>query len=257
MLYLGGFIMPESEGLSRFAEAGVDFAVATAILAILAAALTQALYDIGLRSILQKNLVRWWFFRKNLFLKDSMLLKWRFLRKILPQKDSMYDSKYEWSSWLRATRDLRLYSLPYEQLCGQVSSIIQTELDQPEQAPLLEIFADPGDHENLVSLAKGFDEQRSSESEAARRFMNARQRVNSQAEKALDELQVYLSFQFSMWTYIISIAFSFSIIIILVETPNQFILGPRELPLYFSIGLAGGLLAPVIRTLLERILKTK
>ncbi|MEL6479458.1 MAG: hypothetical protein AAFR17_19190, partial [Pseudomonadota bacterium] len=94
-----------SQGLEQFASAGQDFAIATVILAILSATLTQSVFDLGLRRILQ----RWW------------VQAWVRLRG------------GDLGAWREGTRNGRIYALHYPRLCGQLSSYLQFELDSPAQ----------------------------------------------------------------------------------------------------------------------------
>ncbi|MEM0922775.1 MAG: hypothetical protein AAGI13_06990 [Pseudomonadota bacterium] len=98
-----------SEGLAQFASAGIDFAVATLILAVLSGILTQSLFDLGLRRVLQ----RWW------------VQAWVRLRG------------GDLTSWREGTRNGRIYALHYQRLCGQLSSYLQYELDTPAHWLLL------------------------------------------------------------------------------------------------------------------------
>ncbi|MBY8977809.1 hypothetical protein KHP62_18495 [Rhodobacteraceae bacterium NNCM2] len=202
-----------SEGLEQFASAGLDFTISSIILAVLAASLTQSLYDLGLRRLFHG------------------LWVWSWVR----QRDG------DWANWREGTKNGRLYTLHYQQLCGQISSFIQFELDEPGNWLLLPSMASRASLDQLAR-AEGVERDR------------ARQRVNAEAEDALDDLQTLLSNRSRVMYYLLCLLFSFGIVMILTTTDNQFTaIEGTEISLIY-IGLVAGLMGPIFRNLIERLL---
>lgn len=202
-----------SQGLEQFASAGLDFAVSALILAVLAASLTQSLYDLGLRRLFHGWWVRAWVKSRG----------------------------GNWTTWQEGTRNGRLYTLRYQQLCGQISSFVQFELDDPGNWLLLPSMASKS---SLDQLSTAPVEERD----------RYRQRVNAEAEDALDDLQTLLSLRSRIIYYLMCLLFSFTIVAVLTMTENQFTqIEGTEVSLVY-IGLAAGLMGPIFRNLIERLL---
>lgn len=203
-----------SDGLQQFASAGVDFAVATLILAVLAASLTQSVYDLGLRRIFHQWWVRAWLSTRG----------------------------GDWMAWREGTRNGRLYTLHYQRLCGQLSSYLQFELDTPAHWLLLPNMVGKQALEDL-SAAKD-DPTRA----------KARQTVNAEMEDALDDLQTLLASRSTTMYYLLGLLFSFGITAMLTLTENQFTSIDGTRSSLVVIGLVAGLMAPIFRNLIERLL---
>ncbi|MEM7238891.1 MAG: hypothetical protein AAF501_13865 [Pseudomonadota bacterium] len=205
-----------SQGLEQFSSAGIDFAVSTVILAILAASLTQSLYDLGLRRLFHGWWVRAWIRSRG----------------------------GNWNSWQEGTRNGRLYTLRYQQLCGQISSFIQFELDHPGNWLILPCMTSKTTLDQLSAAPEGEKDI-------------YRQRVSAEAEDSLDDLQTLLSNRSRVIYYLMCILFSFAIVAVLTMTENQFtqIQGTEASLVY--IGLAAGLMGPIFRNLIERLLSSQ
>lgn len=208
-------IATASEGLEQFASAGVDFAVSTLILAVLAGSLTQSICDLGLRRLFH----RWW------------VQAW--LRK----------RGGSWAVWRQGTKGGRLYALPYPRLCGHLSSLLQFELDSPAHWVLLPNMVSPG---TLEDLSNGNAETRPT----------VRQQVSAEMEEALDDLQTLLGNRSLIIYYLLSLLFSLSIVAVITVTENQFTQVEGMQGQLLAIGGIAGLMGPIFRHLIERLMGT-
>ncbi|NEP39210.1 MAG: hypothetical protein F6K25_24980 [Okeania sp. SIO2G4] len=107
--------------------------VASTILmqSILTAILTEAAYNLFIRSLLQRFWIEQWIKRRNLTpIRQRMIV---------------------FQSSIGTGNGANIYSLPYEQLCGQVANALRNQLESGE-GDLLEIFAYNVPPENLERL---------------------------------------------------------------------------------------------------------
>ena len=203
-----------SKGLEQFASAGIDFTLSVMFLAVLSASLTQSVYDLFLRRMLHAMTVRAWVKARG----------------------------GDWASWREGTRNGRLYVLHYQRLCGQLSAFLQFELESPSQWLLLPNMATKASLDRLRGA--GTEDER----------IQARQQVSAETEEALDDLQNLLGNRTVIITYMLCILFSFAIITLLTVTRNQFVdVQSATTSLYF-MGLVAGLMGPIFRNLIERLL---
>ncbi|MEM8793676.1 MAG: hypothetical protein AAGE80_18815 [Pseudomonadota bacterium] len=222
---------PASHGLEQFASAGIDFAVSTLILAVLAASLTQSLYDLGLRRILHRLWVVQWVRRRIQDNADPS-----------GAKDTAAGRATQlMEAWRKGTKQGRFYALPYQQLCGQISSFLQFELDDPQNWLLMQVMVRDA---TLEAMRQGDDDQ-------------ARQRVHAEAEDALDDLQTMLATKSRLAYYLLCLNFSFAVVAILTFGGNQFVDIEQSGWTVIMIGVTAGLMGPIFRSLIERMLSSQ
>ncbi|NES64709.1 MAG: hypothetical protein F6K24_05325 [Okeania sp. SIO2D1] len=212
--------------------------VASTILmqSILTAIITEAIYNLLIRSSLQRLIIRQWMNGRN----------------ITPVKDKM--TAFQRSVGMG--NGSNIYSLPYQQLCGQITNALRNQVDSGEGA-LLDIFARDVHPENLEKL-KSKNAQDLSNEEQNNLAMIEEQLLNS-ADRGLDDLQITLAKWWLKVDYFFSILISFILLDRLLTVPTNFLIGENfqdydELILIFSFCLISGFLAPTIRNFLLNIL---
>ena len=243
----------EIRGLEGLAQASTDFVTAVFILAGLSAALILAVYELGLRHMMNRWLVTTWLRKKTdekVGVFTRIIEQWfRGLKQIVPIRAPLGpDGEGEPVSFYAvqgalmslAGSESTLYALRHQQLSGLVGSAVQSALDHTRESPLLDVFA-AGAREELGDLRYRSSDQLQLEL------------VAHQLERGVDELQTYLAKLWGTLDYALAFIFSLSLVALLVFLPSDFRPeGTRFL--FFSVGLTSGLLAPLVRRLLERIL---
>src|SRR5262245_25387044 len=154
--------MSSSEVLENLANTTTNFAIAAIMLAVLTAIFMQAAYEIGLRAYLQRTWVNNWIEQRLTYptkkLWTSILLKR--IRRLFFGSPKSKEVESQWDIETILTqlegkgRESSIYSLNYQQLCGQIASSIQGEIVKPRTPELLKVFAlgmDPDDLEKLGS----------------------------------------------------------------------------------------------------------
>ena len=217
-------------GLSGLAVASRDFAITSVIIACLVAGLMHALYNIGIQAFFQKIKIRRWIHRKVKLSNYKIGKPYIIEEELVKLAGGGVKSSF--------------YSLPYEQLCGQIGSAIQSELEYPVKSKILGVFILPFGEADYKELLKGY--QKNNDKEKTN-YMYSKQRVRYYAEKGLDELQICLSSFWNKVNYLISFVISFCIICLLIITPNQYYFRFNDLLLCIVVGFASGLIAPFIR----------
>ncbi|NET24774.1 hypothetical protein [Okeania sp. SIO1I7] len=209
--------------------------VASTILmqSILTAILTEAFYNFGIRSWVQRLIIRQWMIGRNLTpVKEKMTA---FQRSVGMGNGS------------------NIYSLPYQQLCGQITNALRNQLDSGEGA-LLDIFARDVYPENLEKL-KNKNAQDLSNEEQNDLAMIEEQVFNS-ADRGIDDLQITLAQWWLKVDYIFSIVISFVLSQGLLTVPTTWSVGnsTEERILVLAVSVISGSLAPTIRNFLLNIL---
>ncbi|NET77645.1 MULTISPECIES: hypothetical protein [Okeania] len=212
--------------------------VASTILmqSILTAILTEAIYHFGIRSWLQRYCIKLWMKRRNL--------------TPIKQKISVFQRS------IGTGNGANLYSLPYQQLCGQIANALRNQLESGE-GDLLDIFAYNVPPENLERLKNQNAQNLSNEEQGNLSII--KEQVFYQADIGLDDLQITLAEFWFQVDYIFSIVISFVILELLLTVPTTLSVGdnPAETILTISVSIISGFLAPTIRNLLVNILYKK
>ena len=223
----------EIRGLEGLAQVSTDFVTAVLILAGLSAALILALYELGLRHMVNRWLVTKW------------------LRKKTGEGGPVSFDQVEDELMRLAGTGPTLYALRHQQLSGLVGSAVQSALDNRIESALLDVFAAPAGDDLKEVRARGSSDQRGNQQ--AEQQADPFEVVAHQLERGVDELQTYLAKFWGTLDYTLAFVFSLSLVTLLVFLPSDFRPEGASL-LFFSVGLASGLLAPLVRRLLERIL---
>ena len=258
--------MDSSDVLGSLAQTTTNFAISAVMLAVLTAIFLQALYELGLRAGLQRQWVSNWI-KGRLLLIDTSLKDdpWSSLRAALlldrlffkkdPDQKNVHTEVGKLLAWLEGQgREKSLYSLSYQQLCGQIASLVHGEINGSADDELIGVFALEPKKGMYSKQAPGKEEKsppmrKTRESKAARR-----ERLLFLAEKGIDELQIYLGRLWRMAGYIFNLLFSFGLALFLWLLSTQFNpLVTGNTWLLLSVGAAGGLIAPIANTVLERL----
>jgi hypothetical protein len=153
-----------------------------------------------------------------------------------------------------------LYDLPIEQLCGQLNAAIQVALDYPDRYPdavgCLAATAHASDLRNLlrppdkVRVARA--ELSPAEAAEVEAFVDARNRVNHQVQRAVDALQIAAGFRWKWTLQLAAVLLSGVIAAWAFAVYGQAGLGQGIL-VFFVVGILGGFLAPVTRDLVAAL----
>src|SRR5690242_6787041 len=166
-----------------------------------------------------------------------------------------------------------LYSLPIEQLCGQVNAATQVILDYPSlHWNLLRCLAseaqpadlalinppDPAAHAaRKMLLRKPAVTLTDAEHNQVDDYVAARNRVSHQIQRAVDALQISVSFRWKFWMQLSSILLSAALGVATLLIGNAYFdmhLTPaRECALIILTAILSGFLAPVARDLVAAL----
>jgi hypothetical protein len=262
------------EGLANTTK---NFAVAALLLAVLTAIFMQALYEIGLRGFLQRRWVRGWLEQRlmrreveaydpEVMKKVDVLISERQQRLKSQDRKSLDSDVGETADGLLNYLEGRgeeksIYSLNYQQLCGQIASRVQREIDEPNVPQLLLVFAADMSREEIKDLGTRKRATRSrkriQKADAPQEIGDSaalRDRVLFHAEKGVDDLQIKLGRLWRQNNYLLNLLFSLGLTLFLSLLSTQFQFRFTELSwVLLSVGGAGGLVAPIASNLLERI----
>ena len=166
-----------------------------------------------------------------------------------------------------------LYSLPIEQLCGQINAATQVLLDYPSlHWNLLRCLAseahaqdlalinppDPAAHAaRKMLLRKPAVSLTDSEHNQVDEYVSARNRVSHQIQRAVDALQISVSFRWKFWMQLASILLSAALGVATLLIGNAYFdmhLTPsKEFSLIVLTAVLSGFLAPVARDLVAAL----
>lgn len=231
----------------------------------LSMALIQTMKDMfSLRSFYQRSQIRKWIGERL-----SELERWKYMipagdgtiSVISNNRDNILQMEEKLLE-LSVNGDAKaLYSLPIEQLCGQLNTALQVCLDYPQQhARLLALFgarANPDDIRKVLEYVPGnipgellTQRQQQQVSE----YMDARNRLSNQVQRAIDSIQVSVGHGWQYNLQLSSIVVSSLLVLsglLMKENPNYWLILP--------LAVLGGFLAPVARDLVAVLqnLRTK
>ncbi len=214
--------------------------VASTILmqSILTAILTEAAYNLFIRSSVQRFWIKGWMKRRNLTpIKQRMIV---------------------FQSSVGIGNGSNIYSLPYQQLCGQIANALRNQLESGE-SDLLEIFADNVPPENLERLKNQNFQNLSNEEQNDLSII--KEQVLNQAEKGLDDLQITLAKLWLRLDLYFSFLIAFLILELLLTPANKSVFnwsdGSENEIIALLVSAISGFLAPTIRNLFVNILYKK
>lgn len=154
------------------------------------------------------------------------------------------------------------YNLPIEQLCGQMNAAAQAALDFPRLHGVLLRYvgsqADPADLDKLIGgppeaarkpRSQLMEDKDSKAIEEIDNYVDVRNRVAHQIQRAIDALQVSTGQRWKLWIQILSMAIS---LIIALMGASLFgdISGWRRAETIVAVALLGGFFAPIARDLI-------
>lgn len=166
-----------------------------------------------------------------------------------------------------------LYSLPIEQLCGQINAATQVLLDYPSlHWNLLRCLAseaqpadlalinppDPAAHAaRKMLLRKPAVTLTDAEHNQVDDYVAARNRVSHQIQRAVDALQISVSFRWKFWMQLSSILLSAALGVTTLLIGNAYfdmrLTAARECALIILTAILSGFLAPVARDLVAAL----
>jgi hypothetical protein len=142
------------------------------------------------------------------------------------------------------------YDLQIEQLCGQYTAAIQMVLEFPSKhLDLLAVTASKADSKDIDLVLAGPPVPPTQE------FLDARNRVTHQCQRAIDALQITAGFRWKWILQIVSIVVSGSLALVAM-TYKPAIVSPNFVSVIGSAVLAG-FLAPVAKDLLAILQKAR
>lgn len=155
--------------------------------------------------------------------------------------------------------DKAFYNLPIEQLCGQMNAAAQAVLDHPMDYPsLLLHLGCLSSTEDIRLLLSPPPSSRPTNTQgeidpaaqqAIQNFVDARNRVTHQIQRAIDALQVSSGTRWKLWIQIFSIVLSglFAWLAVPLFGPVH---GWQEFITVIVVALLGGFLAPIARDII-------
>lgn len=166
-----------------------------------------------------------------------------------------------------------LYSLPIEQLCGQINAATQVLLDYPSlhwnllrciaseaQPPDLALInpPDPAAHAvRKMLLRKPAATLTDAEHNQVDDYVAARNRVSHQIQRTVDALQISVSFRWKFWMQLASILLSAALGVATLLIGNAYfdmhLTSSKELGLLVLTAVLSGFLAPVARDLVAAL----
>lgn len=240
--------------LGAFQTQTLAFFTAIAGVGVLSMAIIQALKDLTpIRSWFQAWWIRGWLAEKWAMTKE--------VRAALAntRTASTGDRSAEADLVLLATDGDAdaLYDLAIEQLCGQMNVAAQAALDNPGRYPellfCLACRAQPADLDQVLHPPDAVRVQAAQEQippVILQNYVDARNRVTQQVQRAIDAVQISLGFRWKFWLQLASFALSALIAGIGVWWAD----GSRtDVASTIAIALLGGFLAPVARDLVASV----
>ncbi len=232
---------PVGDTAERFSHTAYPFFTATLIVGLLSMALIQILKDLlPVRRLFQRYWVRRWLLQRR---RQPIEFDPRRAELELIQLATDGDSR-------------SFYSLPIEQLCGQLNAAAQSVLEYPEShKALLWCLASGARHEDVftvIECSKIYRQQSGTKLEGGDRstFSNcvdARNRVAHQIQRAVDALQLSAGNRWKLWIQVFSIALSGLIASVALSLFGE-VGGPwRRLETTVAVALLGGFFAPIAR----------
>jgi len=138
-----------------------------------------------------------------------------------------------------------LFSLRYEQLCGQIATALQAAIPRYGSPLLLKLFGARGVDDALHQVADARAGEGGDDGGEARR------RIAFLVDRGVDELQAHLAKRWRWIDYLTALAVSEGMVLALAYTTG---IVPRsiEIWLYTSIAVMAALLSSLVRNWLER-----
>ena len=251
--------------LESLAQAAQDFAIAALLLALVTALIVQALYDVGLRSRLQRGLVRRWVYNRLRWMAhgapsvfDSLLASYKLsrpadasekravgVRRLVEQLSPRISTELEGKAAGGGLQSVEnLYSLPYRQLCGQFSRVVHSEVDLLDSLLLRVFGVGPEGKDPFLSLTQAKEKNEQSTSAPARA------QVLLWVERGLDDLQLYLGRWLTLAGYFISTAVPLGLVSALAYSISA---STGDLITVVMLSCVSALLSPIIRAALDRV----
>lgn len=255
------------DALSTIAYGCAKLLLAVVVLAVLIALLVQALRDLGLRYLLQRNWVRSWLeTRAKAYIKSKQSYEDKEPRdptdKDKEPRDPTDLAKSAEDEIRGLVRRASVFSLSPGQLCGQLSARIQSLLNDDRTTYLMRLFV----FEVSDDSGKGRDEEapqslsdKGSNGQTPRKDSDTMRRLD-RIERAIDDLQLYLDQRWRIFDYFIGVFFAsvlMALSIFWVQRTTGEVIRPTPLTLYAVVSIFASLLVPQVRPLIERLTRPR
>lgn len=165
------------------------------------------------------------------------------------------------------------YSLPIEQLCGQINAATQVILDYPTHHwDLLSCLAsqsrsadlaivNPSDANGLAArkalLRKPAAVLSDNEQNQIDEYVAARNRVSHQIQRSVDSLQISIGFRWKFWMQLISILISAALAWLALAVTHHALTSSSSICFVILAAICSGVLASVTRDLVAAIEQTR
>jgi len=161
-----------------------------------------------------------------------------------------------------------LYSLPIEQLCGQINAASQVILDYPVRYwNLLRCLASQSNPDDLAAvnvdpktlshrkelLRRAATDLTNDEHDEVDDFVGARNRVSHQIQRAVDALQISIGFRWKFWMQLASIILSAVLAALAVIASGHSLSSAHAIGFIALAAIFSGILAPIVRDLVASI----
>ena len=161
--------------------------------------------------------------------------------------------------FLAAAGDAKaLFSLPVEQMVGQIGAAARSAIDYPKKyldlLLCLAFQAEGGDIDELLRDRKDPTEMTSQEKLA---LADARNRVSQQVQRSLDAMQILIKAHWTWFNQLFAVILSATLIFVALYISDKRTAEVKPLALYLLLGIVGGFLAPVAKDLVGSLQKLR
>ncbi len=158
--------------------------------------------------------------------------------------------------------------LPYRQLCGQFSAVLNMEVSTGSPTDVALAFADLDRNELELKTGASSEEAKPWEL-SSRKLDDVEMRklkyLGHRVEQGVDDLQAHLATRWILANYVLSVIIIGAIMAVLIYTPNQFnptvgLSGTHALEsniLLGTVGLIASLVVPLGQRLFERLMSLR
>lgn len=215
--------------MDSIGNAAWNFGLAVAVIGTVTALLVQALDELAWRKVGNR----------------SVLLHWLDTQREKAEKAEKGAEKEALPEVRKLERDLvrramsgnekAFYNLHFAQLCTQVSSTVQSLLEDGPDSDLVRVTTTPPAEPRSPRIPRATKED-------ARSFY---------LERSIDELQVQLRVYWTRQAYVTSLMVSGALTVLLWLYTRSLIEMIVSIPLHVTVAVAAGLLAPTLRRVVE------
>jgi hypothetical protein len=246
---------PVKDTAQQISQRAYPFFAASIAVGLLSMAIIQVFKDL----LPVRRWFQQWWVRKWLEEKHSLVDK-KEGRALIGESDQVFSTGTAETQLVQLATDgdaNAFYNLPIEQLCGQLNAAAQAVLENPSDYKVLLLHlgarAELSDLRTLITDTAQFRTPPTLDSAPDRStfqaFVDARNRVGHQVQRAIDALQLSCAQRWKLWIQMIAIALSFVIALLSIQFFVD-IHGTDKAKMVAAISIMGGFMAPIARDLI-------